>query len=70
MFATAGRAAFVGSQFSAAMMPDVEPEPEQLSTRTPRRRASATVIRHMCLPLPSGIPCNRALPRRGGGNLV
>ena len=39
MFATAGRAAFVRSQFSAAMMPDVEPEPEQLSTRTPRRRA-------------------------------
>ena len=38
MFATAGRDAFVRSQLRAAMMPDVEPEPEQLSTRTPRSR--------------------------------
>jgi hypothetical protein len=36
MFATAGLTAFARTQSSARMIPDVEPEPLQLSTRTPR----------------------------------
>src|SRR5262245_42915257 len=36
MLATAGLMPFVASQFNAEMMPDVEPEPLQLSTRTAR----------------------------------
>src|SRR5215217_9542976 len=37
MLATAGLTALARTQSSARMMPVVEPEPEQLSTRTPRR---------------------------------
>jgi hypothetical protein len=36
MFATAGLTAFARTQSSARMIPDVEPEPEQFRTRTPR----------------------------------
>jgi hypothetical protein len=36
MLATAGLTALARTQLSAEMIPDVEPEPEQLSTRTPR----------------------------------
>ena len=36
MFATAGLLALAVTQLSAAMMPEVEPEPSQSSTRTPR----------------------------------
>ena len=36
MFATAGLSACVRTQSSAVMIPDVEPEPLQLSTRTAR----------------------------------
>src|ERR687895_779481 len=40
MFATAGLTWFVRSQLSALMMPEVEPLPEQLSTRRPRSRTA------------------------------
>ena len=59
MFATAGFTALRRTQSSAATMPEVEPEPEQLRTRTPRSRTlfatpqvAPPIVPATCVPCP------------------